>query len=131
MVEKELEIIDYYIEEIREAICTEFGVSEITGYCDIASILFQYLLKTFHQMDIKVISGAVETEDDRKGHYWNSYKQYVIDLTADQFGFEYGIMSDELIEEYYVGGKVEDFKYFQEGVDLVIKTYLQHIKIYK
>ena len=120
-------LIDYYVDEIRNAIKTENELSEFNGYCDIAAFIFEYIFCNYHSLNAVMISGVVETADERKGHYWNKLNDQIIDLTADQFGLEYGVISKDDFDEFYIGSKETNIL----NDDIILQMYLPHIKIYK
>lgn len=118
---------EHYMYEIREAILEENGLEEFEGWCDIASVLLSEIMKRHHNLDIKVISGAFETDEERKGHYWNEFEGKVIDITSDQFGIEEGFIDQNVFEEYYIGRKVVNFS----DSEIIYQKYINHIELIK
>lgn len=121
----DINLCEHYMCEIRKAIEIEHELDEFNGWCDIASSLFASILKKHHHIEVQIISGAVETIDKRKGHYWNKWDHAIIDITADQFGYEPGIIHSDLYEDCYIEGKAIIFS----NAEQIYQRYIDKIEV--
>ena len=104
MIPAELKAIEEVAQLVRASIDPGLpirgdGKARVTGACLCSSVLTALLLSKFGSGDATIRGGdgdtdggALDADGNLRGHYWveleaRSGRRYVVDVTADQFGF--------------------------------------------